>query len=169
MKHAGKGSARSGGNVRSGLDVLAGARFAPLRGLSVGLICNPTSVDRSLRHAADLFHEARGVRLSALFGPEHGVRGDAQYMAAVRDERDRRTGVRVHSLYGDDPASLRPSGKMLRGLDALVFDIQDVGSRYYTYQATMLFCMEAAAEAGIAFLVLDRPNPVGGLAVEGPA
>ena len=169
MRKTGQITARGGRTVRSGLDVLAGERFAPLRGLSVGLICNPTSVDRSLRHAADLFHGARGVRLSALFGPEHGIRGDAQYMAAVRDGRDRRTGVRVHSLYGDHPASLRPSGTMLRGLDALVFDIQDVGSRYYTYQATMLFCMEAAAEAGIAFLVLDRPNPVGGLAVEGPA
>jgi uncharacterized protein YbbC (DUF1343 family) len=155
--------------VASGLDMLAGERFAPLRKLSVGLICNPTSVDRNLRHAADLFHEARGVRLSALFGPEHGVRGDAQYMAAVGDERDRRTGAAVHSLYGNRPSSLRPTEEMLRGLDALVFDIQDVGSRYYTYQATMLFCMEAAARAKIAFFVLDRPNPTGGLAVEGPA
>ncbi len=148
--------------------MLAGKRFAPLRGLSAGLICNPTSVDRTLRHAADLFHGARGVRLSALFGPEHGVRGDAQYMAAVRDGRDRRTGARVHSLYGDGPSSLRPAGTALRGLDALVFDIQDVGARYYTYQSTMLFCMEAAAKERIAFFVLDRPNPVGGLAVEGP-
>jgi len=155
--------------VRSGLDVLAGERFAPLRGLSVGLICNPTSVDRSLRHAADLFHGARGIRLSALFGPEHGVRGDAQYMAPVGHGRDRRTGVRVRSLYGDSPASLRPPRAALRGLDALVFDIQDVGARYYTYQATMLFCMEAAAQARIAFFVLDRPNPIGGIRVEGPA
>jgi uncharacterized protein YbbC (DUF1343 family) len=155
--------------VASGLDMLAGERFAPLRKLSVGLICNPTSVDRNLRHAADLFHEARGVRLSALFGPEHGVRGDAQYMAAVGDERDRRTGAPVYSLYGNRPSSLRPTEEMLRGLDALVFDIQAVGSRYYTYQATMLFCMEAAARSKIAFFVLDRPNPTGGLAVEGPA
>jgi len=168
-KREGKGAPPGEGAVRSGLDVLAGERFAPLRGLSVGLICNPTSVDRSLRHAADLFHGARGVRLSVLFGPEHGVRGDAQYMAPVGDERDRRTGVRVRSLYGDSPASLRPPRASLRGLDALVFDIQDVGARYYTYQATMLFCMEAAAEAGIAFFVLDRPNPIGGIEVEGPA
>ncbi|MBE0569413.1 MAG: DUF1343 domain-containing protein [Deltaproteobacteria bacterium] len=157
------------GKVSSGLDVLAGRKFAPLRGLSVGLICNPTSVDRTLRHAADLFHEARGMRLAALFGPEHGIRGDAQYMAAVGDERDRRTGVRIHSLYGNRPGSLRPAAAMLAGLDALVFDIQDVGARYYTYQATMLFCMEAAAKAKIGFFVLDRPNPIGGLAVEGPA
>jgi len=157
------------GSVASGLDVLVKERFAPLRGLAVGLVCNPTAVDRRLRHAADLLHEARGVRLAALFGPEHGVRGDMQYMDAVKDERDRRTGVPVHSLYGTDVESLRPHPRKLRGLDALVFDIQDVGARYYTYQATMLFCMEAAAHAKIAFFVLDRPNPIGGLAVEGPA
>ena len=160
---------RRAAGVASGLDVVAGERFAPLRGLAVGLVCNPTAVDRRLRHAADLLHEARGVRLAALFGPEHGVRGDIQYMAAVGDERDRRTGVPVHSLYGRDAGSLRPDPGALRGLDALVFDIQDVGARYYTYQATMLFCMEAAARAKLAFFVLDRPNPIGGLAVEGPA
>ena len=155
--------------VVSGLDMLIEKRFAPLRGLFVGVVCNPTSVDRRLRHAADLLHEAKGVRLAALFGPEHGVRGDAQYMAAVEDERDRRTGVPVHSLYGSTAESLRPDPRKLRGLDALVFDIQDVGSRYYTYQATMLFCMEEAARAKIGFFVLDRPNPVGGLVMEGPA
>ena len=155
--------------VASGLDVLAEERFKPLQGLAVGLVCNPTSVDRRLRHAADLFHEAKGVRLAALFGPEHGIRGDIQYMAAVGDERDRRTGVRVRSLYGNSADSLRPADRTLRGLDALVFDIQDVGARYYTYQATMLFCMEAAARAKLPFLVLDRPNPIGGRAVEGPA
>ncbi|MEW6719497.1 MAG: DUF1343 domain-containing protein [Thermodesulfobacteriota bacterium] len=154
--------------VSSGLDVLAAMRFAPLRGMSVGLICNPTSVDRTLRHAADLIHESRSIRLAALFGPEHGIRGDAQYMAAVGDERDRRTGAKVYSLYGNRPDSLRPSEEMLLGLDALVFDIQDIGTRYYTYQATMLFSMEVAARAKIPFFVLDRPNPVGGLAVEGP-
>jgi uncharacterized protein YbbC (DUF1343 family) len=156
------------GKVASGLDVLVEERFAPLRGLAVGLICNPTSVDRRLRHAADLFHAARGVRLAALFGPEHGVRGDIPYMAAVADERDRRTGIPVHSLYGSCADSLRPDPRKLSGLDALVFDVQDVGARYYTYQATMLFCMEAAAREKLAFFVLDRPNPIGGLAVEGP-
>lgn len=135
----------------------------------MGLVCNPTAVDRRLRHAADLLHAAPGVRLAALFGPEHGVRGDAQYMAAVGDDRDRRTGLPVHSLYGATPESLRPGRALLGGLDALVFDIQDVGARYYTYQATMMLCMEAAAEAGIRFVVLDRPNPIGGTAVEGPA
>jgi uncharacterized protein YbbC (DUF1343 family) len=155
--------------VATGLDVLVEKRFAPLRGFAVGLVCNPTAVDRQLRHAADLFQEARGLRLKVLFGPEHGVRGDMQYMAAVKDERNRRTGVPVHSLYGTDAVSLRPDSRKLRGLDALVFDTQDVGARYYTYQATMLFCMEAAARAKLAFFVLDRPNPIGGRAVEGPA
>jgi uncharacterized protein YbbC (DUF1343 family) len=154
--------------VRSGLDVLAAARFAPLRGRRVGLVCNPTAVTSRLEHAADLLHAASGLELAALFGPEHGVRGDAQYMAAVPGERDGRTGVPAHSLYGSTEASLRPTVEALAGLDALVFDIQDVGTRWYTYQATMMLCLEAAAEAGIGFVVLDRPNPVGGLAVEGP-
>jgi uncharacterized protein YbbC (DUF1343 family) len=155
--------------VRSGLDVLARRGFAPLRGLRVGLVCNPTAVDRRLRHAADLIAAAPGVRLAALFGPEHGVRGDVQYMAAVGDGRDARTGCPAFSLYGETAESLRPSPGQLAGLDALVFDVQDVGTRFYTYQATMMLCMEAAAGSGIRFVVLDRPNPIGGTAVEGPA
>jgi uncharacterized protein YbbC (DUF1343 family) len=135
----------------------------------VGLVCNPTSVDARLRHAADLFAGAPGVELAALFGPEHGVRGDAQYMVAVGAERDARTGVPVFSLYGDRADSLKPAPAQLAGVDLLVFDIQDVGARYYTYQATMMLCMEAAAAARVPFLVLDRPNPIGGIAVEGPA
>jgi uncharacterized protein YbbC (DUF1343 family) len=135
----------------------------------VGLVCNPTSVDARLRHAADLFAAAPGVTLGALFGPEHGVRGDAQYMKSVGSERDARTGVPAFSLYGETAESLRPAASQLAGLDLLVFDVQDVGARYYTYQATMLLCMEAAAAAGVGFLVLDRPNPIGGIAVEGPA
>jgi uncharacterized protein YbbC (DUF1343 family) len=149
--------------------VLARRGFAPLRGLAVGLVCNPTAVDRRLRHAADLLAAAPGVRLAALFGPEHGVRGEAQYMAAVGDARDPRTGLPVHSLYGRTADSLRPSPAQLAGLDALVFDVQDVGARWYTYPATMMLCMEAAAGAGLRFVVLDRPNPIGGTAVEGPA
>ena len=161
-------SRRSPATVRSGLDVLAARRFGPLRRRTVGLVCNPTAVTRDLVHAADLLHAAPGVRLAALFGPEHGVRGDAQYMAAVGGERDARTGLPVHSLYGETAESLKPPPEALRGLDALVFDIQDVGTRYYTYQATMMLCMEAAAAAGVAFVVLDRPNPIGGALVEGP-
>jgi len=155
--------------VVPGLEVLAARRFRPLAGRRVGLVANPTAVTRGLVHAADLLHGAPGVRLEALFGPEHGVRGDAQYMAAVGGERDARTGLPAHSLYGETRESLRPSRAQLEGLDALVFDVQDVGARYYTYQATMMLCMEAAAEAGKAFVVLDRPNPIGGLLVEGPA
>ncbi len=152
-----------------GLEVLAARRFRPLAGRRVGLVANPTAVTRGLVHAADLLHAAPGVRLEALFGPEHGVRGDAQYMAAVGGERDPRTGLPAHSLYGDTRESLRPARAQLEGLEVLVFDVQDVGARYYTYQATMMLCMEAAAEAGKAFVVLDRPNPLGGSAVEGPA
>jgi uncharacterized protein YbbC (DUF1343 family) len=155
--------------VSTGLDVLVADGFRELRGQRVGLVCNPTAVDRRLRHAADLLHGAKGVTLVALFGPEHGVRGDVQYMAAVGEERDRKTGLPMRSLYGDTVESLRPKPDQLAGLDALVFDIQDVGARYYTYQATMMLCMEAAAAAGVGFVVLDRPNPLGGALVEGPA
>ncbi len=161
-------SARPAGRVVPGLEVLAARRFRPLAGRRVGLVCNPTAVTRGLVHAADLLHAAPGVRLAALFGPEHGVRGDAQYMAAVGGEADARTGVPAHSLYGETPESLKPSADQLRGLDLLVFDVQDVGARYYTYQATMMLCMEAAAAAGLGFVVLDRPNPIGGVRVEGP-
>ena len=139
--------------------------LASLQGLRVGAILNPTSVDPALRHLADRLHE-RGV-LSALFGPEHGVRGDAQYLEEVVEARDPKTGVVEHSLYGNDFASLTPKAAQLQGLDALVFDIQDVGSRYYTYLATMGLALEAAARAKLKFVVLDRPNPIGGDAVEG--
>ena len=154
--------------VATGLDVLAGSGFANLRGRRVGLIANPTTVDRSVRHLADLFHDAPDVDLVALFGPEHGVRADAQDMIGVDLESDRRTGLPVHSLYGSDPASLTPTAGQLAGIDCLVFDVQDVGSRYYTFAATMLYAMKAAAGLGLEFVVLDRPNPLGGLAVEGP-
>jgi uncharacterized protein YbbC (DUF1343 family) len=155
--------------VVPGLEVLAARRFRPLAGRRVGLVANPTAVTRDLVHAADLLHAAKGVSLVALFGPEHGVRGDAQYMAAVGGDRDPRTGLPTHSLYGETRESLRPTRAQLEDLDVLVFDVQDVGARYYTYQATMMLCMEAAAEAGKAFVVLDRPNPIGGVLVEGPA
>jgi uncharacterized protein YbbC (DUF1343 family) len=153
--------------VRTGLDVLAGQGFGLLRGLSVGAVCNPTSIDPGFRHLADLLGNAPGVRLAALFGPEHGIRGEAQDMVVVGEAVDARTGVRVHSLYGDRFASLSPTAESLEGLDALVFDIQDIGSRYYTYVYTMALCMKAAARARLRFIVLDRPNPIGGVAVEG--
>jgi uncharacterized protein YbbC (DUF1343 family) len=154
--------------VRFGIDVLVKEKFRRLAGLRVGAIANPTSVDARFRHLADLLHEAPGVTLGALFGPEHGLRGEAQYMVAVGDvARDRRTGVPIHSLYGSTFESLSPTRQSLEGLDALVFDIQDVGARYYTYIYTMALAMKAAAKAGLAFYVLDRPNPIGLSLVQG--
>jgi uncharacterized protein YbbC (DUF1343 family) len=147
--------------MRLGIDALLRA----VRGLRVGGILNPTSVTPELRHLADVLHEAKV--LAALFGPEHGVRGDAQYLEEVADARDARTQVPEHSLYGKDFASLTPKDEHLDGLDALLFDVQDVGSRYYTYLATMGLGMRAAARRKLRFLVLDRPNPIGGAAVEG--
>lgn len=155
--------------IRFGIDVLADEAFRPLAGLRVGAIVNQTSVDGRFRHLADLLARAEGVTLAALFGPEHGVRGEAQYMESVGDvPLDPRTGAPVYSLYGKDFASLTPRPEWLAGLDALVFDIQDVGSRYYTYLATMGLAMRAAAQAEVAFWVLDRPNPIGLELVEGP-
>lgn len=154
--------------VETGLDVLAADGFAAMRGRRVGAIANPTSVDRRMRHLADLLQRAPGVELAALFGPEHGVRADAQDMIGVGSEIDARVGVPVHSLYGGDEASLAPTPEQLDGLDALIFDVQDVGSRYYTFASTMLYAMRAAADRGLAFVVLDRPNPIGGDRVEGP-
>ena len=136
-----------------------------VKGLRAGAILNPTSVTEDLRHLADVLHEQKVV--AALFGPEHGVRGDIQYLEKVADARDPRTGVPEYSLYGKDFASLTPRDGHLRGLDALIFDVQDVGSRYYTYLATMGLAMRAAAKHKLRFLVLDRPNPIGGIAVEG--
>ena len=156
--------------MRTGLEVAAADGFTALRGLRVGAICNPTSVDRTFAHLADLLAAAEGVHLGALFGPEHGIRGTAQDMIHVAGEaRDPRTGVVVHSLYGPTFDSLAPTPAMLEGLDALVFDIQDVGARYYTYVYTMALCMRAAGRAGLRFFVLDRPNPIDGVHVEGNA
>ena len=153
--------------TKTGLDVWVEQGFSALQGKRVGAIVNPTSVDSRFRHLADLLAGTAGVKLAALFGPEHGVRGEAQYMVAVGEARDRRTGVPVHSLYGSTFESLSPRPEWLRGLDALVFDIQDVGSRYYTYVYTMALAMKAAAKARVPFYVLDRPNPLNGAALEG--
>ncbi len=152
--------------VRTGLDCLAEQGFAPLRGLTVGLVTHPAAVDSRLRHVRDLLAEAPGLRLAALFGPEHGLTGEAQDLVGLPGGSD--SGLRVCSLYGDTFESLKPTADQLRGLDALVIDLQDVGSRYYTFQATMLFCLEAASRCGLKAVVLDRPNPLCGEAVEGP-
>ncbi len=155
--------------VRCGLDVLTRQDFAPLRGLRVGLVTHPAAVSAELRHSVDVLSNAPGVHLAVLFGPEHGFAGQAQDLIGVGDSQDRARGLRIHSLYGDSIESLRPTDEQLAGLDALVIDLQDVGSRYYTFQATMLFCLETAARRGMLTVVLDRPNPIGGEQVEGPA
>ncbi|MCI0456285.1 MAG: DUF1343 domain-containing protein [Gemmataceae bacterium] len=154
--------------VRTGLEVLRDEGFAPLRGLRVGLVTHPAAVAADLRHAANVLADASVVHLAALFGPEHGLLGEAQDLVAI-PAGGAPAGPRVHSLYGKTADSLRPTAEQLRGLDALVIDLQDVGSRYYTFQATMLYCLEAAARHGLLAVVLDRPNPLGGEAVEGPA
>ncbi|MFM2151725.1 MAG: hypothetical protein RL199_160 [Pseudomonadota bacterium] len=158
--------------TRIGLEVLQSTEGRLLKGRTVGLICNQASITPSFAHVVDVVKALPGVKIGALLGPEHGVRGEAQDMIAVEaggaeGHVDRALGVPVYSLYGDSFASLTPTPKMLEGLDALVFDMQDVGSRYYTFYATMVYAMRAAMKAGIAFFVLDRPNPLGGVHVEG--
>lgn len=153
--------------VQSGLARLAADGSALVRGRRVGLICNATSVDTELRHAIDLLRARGDMQLTALFGPEHGVRGDAQDMIGVDADTDAVTGLPVHSLYGHTEESLSPTPAMLEDIDVMVFDVQDVGSRYYTFVWTMVLAMRACAKAGKAFIVLDRPNPIAGLHVEG--
>lgn len=160
--------------VRTGLEMLVSQSASLLRGKTIGVICNQASVGPDFTHIVDLLAAQPMVRIGAIFGPEHGVRGAAQDMIGVAEgseggPRDARTGAALYSLYGDDVASLSPTADMLEGLDALVFDLQDVGARYYTFYATMVMAMKVAAEAGVAFYVLDRPNPLGGVAIEGGA
>jgi uncharacterized protein YbbC (DUF1343 family) len=137
-------------------------------GARVGLVAHPASVDRRLAHAVDLLARDPRLTLAALFGPEHGLRGEAQDMEPVDGTVDPGTGLPVRSLYGRDADSLRPSRDEIEALDAVVCDLQDIGTRYYTYIYTMAFVMEAARESGKPVVVLDRPNPIGGRAVEGP-
>jgi len=151
-------------NVLPGIDVLLRERRDLLAGKRVGLITNPTGLTSSLQANIDALREA-GVHLVALFGPEHGVRGDVEAGRAVASYTDAKTGIPVYSLYGK---TRKPTAKMLRGVDLLLYDIQDIGSRPYTYISTMAVSMEAARDAGIPFVVLDRPNPLGGELVDGP-
>jgi uncharacterized protein YbbC (DUF1343 family) len=177
------------GAVRPGVEVFLAERQALVAGKRVGLVTNPSGVDRRLESTAGLFRRTAGIALTALYGPEHGVRGNAQAGEYVPFFRDEKFGVPVFSLYGP---SMKPPAGMLKDIDAymrsfdtthedkkfgtemtgdvdvLVFDVQDVGTRVYTYIATMAYAMEAAAEAGIPFIVLDRPNPIDGVTMEGP-
>lgn len=175
--------------VKTGLEVLLEKRLDLLRGKRIGLITNPSGVDARLRSSIDRLREAEGVRLIALYGPEHGVRGDAQAGEYVPFYTDAASGLPVFSLYG--PTMKPPAGMLTdidatmrsfdtshadkklepsttRGLDALLFDIQDVGTRVYTYQATLAYALQACAESGLELIVLDRPNPIGGLRMDGP-
>ena len=150
--------------VLTGIDVLKRDRFAQLKGRKVGLITNHTGLSREGESTAALLAEADGVELVALFSPEHGFEGKLDE-SGIGDSRDPATGLKVYSLYGE---TRKPTAAMLADLDTLVFDIQDIGARFYTYPSTMARAMEAAAEQGKRFVVLDRPNPINGLDVEGP-
>ncbi|WP_236712768.1 exo-beta-N-acetylmuramidase NamZ domain-containing protein [Peribacillus muralis] len=151
--------------VSPGIEVLLKDDKNVLSGKKVGLITNPTGIDSELTSIVDLLHDDPDIQLTALFGPEHGVRGDAQAGASVEFYIDEKTGLPVYSLYGK---TKKPTPEMLKDVEVLVFDIQDVGTRFYTYIYTMAYAMEAAKENDIPFIVLDRPNPQGGVSVEGP-
>ncbi|MSU51734.1 MAG: DUF1343 domain-containing protein [Opitutus sp.] len=151
--------------VMLGNEVLAAEGFKVLAGKRVGLITNPSGVNRRLETTLDVLRAAPGVKLVALFGPEHGIYGDVPAGDKVESRTDERTGLPVHSLYG---ATRKPTAAMLQGLDVLVYDLQDTGCRSYTFVSTMGLAMEACGEAGVEFVVLDRPNPLGGVRVEGP-
>jgi len=154
-----------GGQVQPGNEVLAASGFKVLKGKRVGLITNPSGINRNLDSTIDVLRNAPGVNLVALFGPEHGIYGDVPAGDKINGRGDQRTGLPVHSLYG---ATRKPTPEMLKGLDAVVYDLQDTGCRSYTYISTMGVSMEACGEAGVEFIVLDRPNPLGGERVEGP-
>lgn len=149
--------------VLAGIDILERDGFKQLAGKNIGLITNHTGKNRSGRQTIDVLNKAPGVKLLALFSPEHGIRGNAD--ENVSDSKDEQTGLPIYSLYGE---TRRPKPEQLKGLDLLVFDIQDIGTRFYTYISTLGYVMEEAAKAGLPVVVLDRPNPIGGLDVEGP-
>jgi uncharacterized protein YbbC (DUF1343 family) len=150
-------------DVLTGLDVLKRDNFAPLKGRNVAIVTNHTARDRDGNHIIDLMMKAEGVKIVALFSPEHGLYG--QVDEKVGHGTDPKTGLKVWSLYGE---TRRPSAEMLKGVDTIVYDIQDVGARFYTYSATLGICMEEAAKNKLAMFVLDRPNPITGLHVDGP-
>jgi len=157
------GSNAADAQVLTGIDVLERDGFKQLAGKKIGLVTNHTGKNRDGRQTIDVLNKAAGVELVALFSPEHGIRGSAD--EKVSDSKDEQTGLPIYSLYGE---TRRPKPEQLKGLDALVFDIQDIGTRFYTYISTLGYVMEEAAKAGLPVFVLDRPNPIGGIAVEGP-
>jgi len=151
------------GGVRTGLDVAAKQDFAFLEGKRVGLVSNHSALDSRGRHILDIMMASKNVDIRAIFAPEHGFQGTAE--EKLQDTIDKKSGLQIFSLYGK---SLRPTEEQLRDIDTLVFDIQDIGVRFYTYTGTMAMCMEEAAKNDVAFVVLDRPNPISGLRVAGP-
>src|SRR5687767_1126133 len=153
--------------VRTGLEVLIEDESWRIHGKRIGLVTNQSGVTSDLRHAVSLLHAGRGWKLTTLFGPEHGIWGDAQDMADVDHSTDPLTGLPVYSLYGKSEESLKPRTDLLQELDALVIDLQDIGSRYYTFVYTMAICMREAAPLGLEVIVLDRPNPIDGVHIEG--
>jgi uncharacterized protein YbbC (DUF1343 family) len=150
--------------VKTGVEVLRDMNFAPIKGKRVGLITNPTGVDRNLVSTIDLFFHSKEFQLVALYGPEHGVRGDYGAGTSVSNSKDPETGLPVFSIYGK---TRKPTPEMLKDIDVLVYDVQDIGSRSYTFISSLGLAMEAAAENNVEFVVLDRPNPLGGLKMEG--
>lgn len=155
----------NGQHVKTGLEVLVESKFEILKGKRIGLITNPTGVDSNLGSGIDILFKAPEVMLVALYSPEHGARGDFSAGDLVSTTTDPSTGLPVYSLYG---TTRKPTKEMLKGIDVLVYDIQDIGSRSYTFISTLGLAMEAAAGNNIPFVVLDRPNPLGGLRMEGP-
>jgi len=153
-----------GQKVETGLEALINENFSSLKGKRVGLITNPTGVDSELRSVIDILHGSEECSLVALYSPEHGIRGEFTAGETVGGSKDPVTGLPVYSLYGK---TRKPLPEMLKGIDVLVYDVQDIGSRSYTYISTLGLAMEAAAENGIDFIVLDRPNPLGGIRMEG--
>ena len=159
------GHGLKGQTVKTGLEVVITSQFEILKGKKVGLITNPTGVDGDLRSGIDLIYNTPGIRLVALYGPEHGVRGEFTAGETIGSTVDPATRLPVYSLYGQ---TRKPTKEMLSNIDILVYDIQDIGSRSYTFISTLGLAMEAAAENNIPFIVLDRPNPLGGIRMEGP-
>jgi uncharacterized protein YbbC (DUF1343 family) len=152
--------------IRTGLDRFDKKWPAALAGSKVGLLVHPASINRRLEHASSLFLRSPKFEVKAFFGPQHGIRGETQdNMIEWKDFRERRSGLPVYSLYSE---TRKPSAFMLKGIDALAVDLQDVGARYYTFIWTMELCMQACAETGKSVVILDRPNPLGGSIIEGP-